>query len=139
MINLIIRIFPYTDVNYNNVIKSIKFSGLTTTDSPNLLTSKYSVSGTDELCSFDVTSSSDNKVILSETTSRTVGTYSVPLSTGEEIKHIKHVEYLLRVEVDKVAINSTSVTNPESVTNYVKRFVSQYIFSPVTCKVIIGT
>ncbi len=57
MISLTIRIIPCIDVNYNNVVKGIKFSDLTTVGSPSLLANKYSVSSTDEFCSLDVTSS----------------------------------------------------------------------------------
>ncbi len=139
MISLTIRIIPCIDVNYNNVVKGIKFSDLTTVGSPSLLANKYSVSGADELCLLDVTASSDNKMILYDTISRIADTCFIPLTVGGGIRTIKDVECLLKAGADKVAINSASVMNPEFVANCVERFGSQCIVSSVDCKAVNGT
>ncbi|PIM95154.1 Imidazole glycerol phosphate synthase subunit HisF [Candidatus Hodgkinia cicadicola] len=139
MTNLTVRIIPCINVNYNNVVKSIKFSNLTTIGSPSLLVNKYSVSGADELCLLDVIASSDNKMILYDTISGIADTYFFSLKVDVGIRTTKDVECLLEAGSNKVAINSASVVNPRFVTNSIERFESQCIVSSVGCKTVNGT
>ncbi len=49
------------------------------------------------------------------------------------------MDRLVKVETDKVTINSSPITNPELVANRIKRFGIQCIVSSVDCKAIDGT
>ncbi len=104
MTSLTIEINPYIVVNYNNVVRGIIFSDMTTIGSSSLLANKYSVSGANELCLLNVTTLPNKKMILYGAISRTTDTCFIPLTVGRRIRTIKNVEYLLKKRIDKVII-----------------------------------
>ena len=101
------RIIPCLDVKDGVVVKGVKFRGHEVVGEIVPLAKRYAEEGADELVFYDITASSDGRVV--------------------DIKSIDDAARILSFGADKISINSPALAEPELITRLADRFGVQCV------------
>jgi imidazole glycerol-phosphate synthase subunit HisF len=121
------RIIPCLDVKDNQVVKGIKFRDHQVVGDIVELAQYYCASGADELVFYDITASSDGRVVNTDWVNRVAKTLDIPFCVAGGIRTLKHAENILQAGADKISINSPALENPSFINQCVKQFGSQCV------------
>ncbi|TXH61754.1 MAG: imidazole glycerol phosphate synthase subunit HisF, partial [Tolumonas sp.] len=83
--------------------------------------------GADELVFYDITASSDARVVDKSWVSRVAEVIDIPFCVAGGIKSVEDAKRILEFGADKVSINSPALANPELITELADRFGVQCI------------
>ena len=111
---LAIRIIPCLDVADGRVVKGVNFQNLVDAGDPVELASYYAENGADEITFLDISASKDDKKTIIDVVQKTAEAVFVPLTVGGGIRSVEDVDLLLRAGADKVSINTSAISNPET-------------------------
>jgi cyclase len=132
------RVIPCLDVKDGRVVKGVNFVDLIDAGDPVEAAKAYDAAGADELCFLDITASSDNRDTIFDVVARTAEHCFMPLTVGGGVRAVADIRKLLLAGADKVAINSTAVSNPNFVAEAADKFGNQCIVVSIDAKKVSG-
>ena len=121
------RIIPCLDVKDGRVVKGVNFEGLRDVASPVDLAKLYCDSGADELCFYDITASTDGRMLFLDVFKQVAECVSIPLTVGGGISTLDDFETVLGCGADKVSINSGALKNPELIGEAAQKYGSRCV------------
>ena len=116
------RTIARIDIKNESVIKGINLEGLRKVGDPINIAKKYYSEGIDELLIIDSVASLYGRNNLFELIKKITNEIFVPITLGGGIRSLKDIENSLNSGVDKVAINSKALEEP----NFLKEAVSSF-------------
>ncbi len=121
------RIIPCLDVRDGQVVKGVQFRNHEIIGDIVPLAKRYAEEGADELVFYDITASSDGRVVDKSWVQRVAEVIDIPFCVAGGIKSAADAERILEFGADKVSINSPALANPSLVTDLADRFGVQCI------------
>ncbi len=121
------RIIPCLDVRYGKVVKGVQFRNHEIIGDIVPLAQKYAEAGADELVFYDITASSDGRVVDKSWVSRIAEVIDIPFCVAGGIKSEADAKEILMMGADKISINSPALREPELITRLADVFGQQCI------------
>ncbi|WP_017445257.1 imidazole glycerol phosphate synthase subunit HisF [Gayadomonas joobiniege] len=121
------RIIPCLDVRDGKVVKGVKFRNHEIIGDIVPLAEKYAQMGADELVFYDITASSDSRVVDKAWVSRIAEKIDIPFCVAGGIKTVEDAQKILEMGADKISINSPALANPELIKALNVRFGQQCV------------
>ena len=121
------RIISCLDVKDGVVVKGIQFRNHEVMGDIVPLAKRYADEGADELVFYDITASSDARVVDKSWVSRVAEVIDIPFCVAGGIKSVEDAKRILEFGADKVSINSPALENPALITELADRFGVQCI------------
>jgi cyclase len=121
------RIIPCLDVRDGKVVKGVQFRNHEIIGDIVPLAQKYAESGADELVFYDITASSDNRVVDKSWVSRIAEVIDIPFCVAGGIKSEADAKEILMMGADKISINSPALRDPSLISRLADHFGQQCI------------
>jgi len=121
------RIIPCLDVRDGKVVKGVQFRNHEIIGDIVPLAQKYAEAGADELVFYDITASSDGRVVDKSWVSRIAEVIDIPFCVAGGIKSEADAKEILMMGADKISINSPALRDPELITRLAGVFGQQCI------------
>lgn len=107
------RIIPCLDVRDGKVVKGVQFRNHEIIGDIVPLAERYANEGADELVFYDITASSDARVVDKSWVSRIAQVIDIPFCVAGGIKTVEQAGEILQMGADKISINSPALSDPE--------------------------
>jgi len=130
----LIRIIPILLLKDAGLVKTQKFKDPKYVGDPLNAVKIFNEKEVDELIFLDITATRDNKKPSLEFLSKVAEECFMPLCYGGGIKTIDEIKAILKVGVEKVAINSYAAENPEFIKQATEQFGSSTIVVSIDVK-----
>jgi cyclase len=121
------RIIPCLDVRDGKVVKGVQFRNHEIIGDIVPLAKQYAEAGADELVFYDITASSDGRVVDKSWVSRIAEVIDIPFCVAGGIKSEADAKEILMMGADKISINSPALRDPELITRLADVFGQQCI------------
>jgi len=121
------RIIPCLDVRDGQVVKGVQFRHHEIIGDIVPLAKRYAEEGADELVFYDITASSDSRVVDKSWVARVAEVIDIPFCVAGGIKSAQDTARILEYGADKVSINSPALARPELITELSDKFGVQCI------------
>ena len=121
------RIIPCLDVKDGVVVKGVKFRGHEAMGEIVPLARRYAEEGADELVFYDITASSDGRVVDKSWISRVAEAIDIPFCVAGGIRSIEDAGRLLAFGADKISVNSPALADPTLISRLAERFGVQCV------------
>lgn len=121
------RIIPCLDVRGGQVVKGVQFRNHEVVGDIVPLAQDYAAAGADELVFYDITASSDERVVDKSWVSRVAEVINIPFAVAGGIKSIEAAREVLAMGADKISINTPALRNPDLINTLVDEFGQQCI------------
>jgi len=121
------RIIPCLDVRDGKVVKGVQFRNHEIIGDIVPLAQKYAEAGADELVFYDITASSDGRVVDKSWVTRIAEVIDIPFCVAGGIKSEADAKEILMMGADKISINSPALRDPELITRLADVFGQQCI------------
>ncbi|TDF39612.1 imidazole glycerol phosphate synthase subunit HisF [Alteromonadaceae bacterium M269] len=121
------RIIPCLDVRDGKVVKGVQFRNHEIVGDIVPLAEQYAKAGADELVFYDITASSDQRVVDKSWVNRIAQVIDIPFCVAGGIKSVADAGKILEMGADKISINSPALANPELITELHDRFGQQCV------------
>ncbi|WP_417685045.1 imidazole glycerol phosphate synthase subunit HisF [Pseudidiomarina gelatinasegens] len=121
------RIIPCLDVRNGEVVKGVQFRNHEVIGAIEPLAEQYAQAGADELVFYDITASSDARVVDKSWVERIARVIDIPFTVAGGISSIAHAQEILAMGADKISINSPALRDPELINTLVEEFGQQCI------------
>lgn len=121
------RIIPCLDVRDGKVVKGVQFRNHEIVGDIVPLAEQYALQGADELVFYDITASSDQRVVDKSWVSRIAQVIDIPFCVAGGIKSVDDAQHILEMGADKISVNSPALANPELITQLHDRFGQQCV------------
>ena len=121
------RIIPCLDVQNGKVVKGVKFRNHEIIGDIVPLAKRYAEEGADELVFYDITASSDQRVVDKSWVSKIAQEIDIPFCVAGGIKTAEDAQQILNMGADKISINSPALLNPSLITELADQFGQQCI------------
>lgn len=121
------RIIPCLDVKDGQVVKGVKFRNHEIIGDIVPLAQRYAAEGADELVFYDITASSQDRVVDKSWVSRVAEVIDIPFCVAGGIKSVEDAARILEFGADKISINSPALSNPALITQLADTFGVQCI------------
>ncbi|WP_375451114.1 imidazole glycerol phosphate synthase subunit HisF [uncultured Devosia sp.] len=128
------RLIPCLDVKDGRVVKGVQFVDLIDAGDPVAAAIAYDAAGADELCFLDIAASHEGRDTIFDVVERVATHCFMPVTVGGGVRTIEHIRRLLLSGADKVAINSSAVTDPDFIARAADKFGNQCIVVSVDAK-----
>lgn len=128
------RIIPCLLLKNSGLVKTQKFKNPKYLGDPINIVRIFNDKEVDELLFLDICATKDSKSINYDMIFDIASECFMPLSYGGGIKSIEEIRKLLRIGVEKVAINSSTINNPNLVIEAAKIFGSSTIIASIDVK-----
>ena len=119
------RIIPCLDVRDGKVVKGVQFRNHEIIGDIVPLAQKYAEAGADELVFYDITASSDGRVVDKSWVTRIAEVIDIPFCVAGGIKSEADAKEILMMRADKISINSPALRDPELITRFADVFGHQ--------------
>ena len=129
------RIIPCLDVKDGVVVKGVQFRNHEIMGGIVDLAKRYAEEGADELVFYDITASSDARVVDKSWVSRVAEVIDIPFCVAGGIKSVEDAARILEYGADKISINSPALADPTLITRLADRFGVQCVvvgLTPIT-------
>ncbi len=120
-----IRVMPTLLFKDVGLVKGISFDSWRRVGSAMQAVKVYNMREVDELVFLDITATKEGRPPDYATVDDLANECFMPLTVGGGVKSVEHVQRLLQVGADKVAVNTAMVENPNLVRQIADRFGSQ--------------
>jgi cyclase len=110
------RIIPCLDVKDGKVVKGVQFRNHEIIGDIVPLAKRYAEEGADELVFYDITASSDDRVVDKSWVTKIAQVIDIPFCVAGGIKTVEQAGEILAMGADKISINSPALSNPELIT-----------------------
>lgn len=121
------RIIPCLDVKDGVVVKGVRFRGHEVMGDIVPLAKRYAAEGADELVFYDITASSDGRVVDKSWISRVAEAIDIPFCVAGGIRSIEDAGRLLAYGADKISVNSPALSDPTLISRLADRFGVQCV------------
>lgn len=121
------RIIPCLDVKDGLVVKGVKFRNHEIIGDIVPLAQRYAEIGADELVFYDITASSDQRVVDKSWVSQIAKVIDIPFCVAGGIKSVEDAGRILAMGADKISVNSPALLNPELITDLYNTFGQQCV------------
>ena len=121
------RIIPCLDVKDGVVVKGVRFRGHEVMGDIVPLAKRYAAEGADELVFYDITASSDGRVVDKRWISRVAEAIDIPFCVAGGIRSIEDAGRLLAYGADKISVNSPALSDPTLISRLADRFGVQCV------------
>ncbi|HIF9368215.1 TPA: imidazole glycerol phosphate synthase subunit HisF [Photobacterium damselae] len=121
------RIIPCLDVRDGQVVKGVQFRNHEIIGDIVPLAKRYAEEGADELVFYDITASSDGRVVDKSWVSQVAEVIDIPFCVAGGIRTVQDANQILEFGADKVSINSPALANPALITELADKFGVQCI------------
>jgi len=121
------RIIPCLDVKNGQVVKGVQFRNHQIIGDIVPLAKRYAQEGADELVFYDITASSDERVVDKSWVAKVAEVIDIPFCVAGGIKTIDDASCILSFGADKISINSPALADPSLITRLAERFGVQCI------------
>jgi cyclase len=122
-----LRIIPCLDVKNDKVIKGVQFKQHEIAGDILDLAEKYSNDGADELVFYDITASSEGRVVDKSWIKKIAEKINIPFCVAGGIKTIDNARIILENGADKISINSSAIENSQLIIDMANRFGKQCV------------
>jgi cyclase len=110
------RIIPCLDVKDGKVVKGVQFRNHEIIGDIVPLAKRYAEEGADELVFYDITASSDDRVVDKSWVTKIAQVIDIPFCVAGGIKTVEQAGEILAMGADKISINSPALSNPALIT-----------------------
>ncbi|WP_199611473.1 imidazole glycerol phosphate synthase subunit HisF [Flocculibacter collagenilyticus] len=121
------RIIPCLDVRDGKVVKGVQFRNHEIIGDIVPLAKRYAESGADELVFYDITASSDGRVVDKSWVSKIAEVIDIPFCVAGGIKTAFDAQQVLKMGADKVSINSPALQDPSLIQRLSDQFGQQCV------------
>lgn len=121
------RIIPCLDVRDGQVVKGVKFRNHEIIGDIVPLAKRYAEVGADELVFYDITASSDQRVVDKSWVSQIAEVIDIPFCVAGGIKTVEDAGRILAMGADKISINSPALSDPTLITDLYNTFGQQCV------------
>jgi len=121
------RIIPCLDVRDGKVVKGVQFRNHEIIGDIVPLAKKYAEAGADELVFYDITASSDGRVVDKSWVSRIAEVIDIPFCVAGGIKSETDAKEILMMGADKISINSPALRDPNLISRLADYFGQQCV------------
>ncbi|SEK86431.1 imidazole glycerol phosphate synthase subunit hisF [Colwellia chukchiensis] len=121
------RIIPCLDVRDGKVVKGVQFRNHEIIGDIVPLAQQYAQAGADELVFYDITASSDDRVVDKSWVSRIAQVIDIPFCVAGGIKTEADAKQILMMGADKISINSPALRDPSLISRLADVFGQQCI------------
>ncbi|MFB2538310.1 MULTISPECIES: imidazole glycerol phosphate synthase subunit HisF [unclassified Acinetobacter] len=121
------RIIPCLDVKDGQVVKGVQFRGHRVVGDIIKLAEHYAKSGADELVFYDISASSDGRVVDKSWVAKVASVIDIPFCVAGGIRSIAQAEEIFAYGADKISVNSPALANSDLINQLAERFGVQAI------------
>ncbi len=121
------RIIPCLDVRDGQVVKGVQFRNHEIIGDIVPLAKRYAEEGADELVFYDITASSDGRVVDKSWVANVAKVIDIPFCVAGGIKTVEDAGQILSYGADKISINSPALADPTLITKLAERFGVQCV------------
>ncbi len=121
------RIIPCLDVRDGVVVKGVQFRNHEVMGDIVPMAQRYAEAGADELVFYDITASSDARVVDKSWVSRVAAVIDIPFCVAGGIKSVDDARRILENGADKVSVNSPALARPELIAELEAAFGRQCV------------
>jgi len=121
------RIIPCLDVKEEQVVKGIKFKNHQIVGDILQYAKNYRDQGADELVFYDISASSDDRVVDKQWMTKVAEVLDIPFCVAGGIRSLDDARIILNSGADKVSINSPALENPKLISDLAREFGSQSV------------
>ena len=121
------RIIACLDVRDGRVVKGKQFRNHVDMGDILDLSQRYMDEGVDELVFYDITASSDGRVVDKSWVNKVARCINIPFCVAGGIRSIEDAKVILNNGADKISINSPALERPEFISELAKNFGTQCI------------
>lgn len=121
------RVIPCLDVKGGRVVKGVKFGDLRDAGDPVAMAVEYDAAGADELVFLDITATIEGRKTTIDMVKRIAEQISIPFTVGGGIRTLDDISDLLEAGVDKIAVSSAAVKNPEFIAGASRKFGTEHL------------
>lgn len=121
------RIIPCLDVRDGQVVKGVQFRNHEIIGDIVPLAQRYAQEGADELVFYDITASSDGRVVDKSWVARVSEVIDIPFCVAGGIRSVEDAARILEFGADKISINSPALANPALITELADKFGVQCV------------
>lgn len=121
------RIIPCLDVKDGQVVKGVQFRNHEIVGDIINLAIRYRDEGADELVFYDITASSDGRMVDRRWISSVSDVLDIPFCVAGGIRTVDDARAILANGADKISINSPALENPDLIDKMAREFGSQCI------------
>lgn len=125
------RIIPCLDVREGQVVKGVQFRDHQIIGDIVPLAQRYASEGADELVFYDITASTDGRVVDKSWISRIAEVIDIPFCVAGGIRSIDDAARILAFGADKISINSPALEDPALISRLADRFGVQCIVAGI--------
>lgn len=128
------RIIPCLDVKDGVVVKGVKFRNHRIIGDVFELAQRYRDEGADELVFYDITASSDGRVVSKDWIKEISAKIDIPFTVAGGIRTLEDARRILNFGADKISVNSPALERPEFITELAQAFGSQCVVVGIDSK-----
>ena len=121
------RIVPCLDVKDGRVVKGVQFRNHKDVGDICELAQRYADEGADELVFYDITASSDGRVVDKSWVNKVARIINIPFCVAGGIRKLEDAKAVLEDGADKISINSPALERPEFITELANTYGSQCV------------
>lgn len=121
------RIIPCLDVRDGMVVKGVQFRDHKIVGDILTLAQRYAEQGADELVFYDISASTDNRVVDKSWVRRVAEVIDIPFCVAGGIKTLHDAQQILQFGADKISINSPALNDPNLINKLSEKFGVQCI------------
>ncbi len=128
------RIIPCLDVKNGQVVKGIQFRDHEIVGDIIALAERYRDEGADELVFYDITASSEDRMVDRTWISRVASVIDIPFAVAGGIRTVDDARAILANGADKISINSPALESPALIDQMAKEFGVQCVVVGIDSK-----
>lgn len=121
------RLIPCLDVRDGKVVKGVQFRNHEIVGDIVPLAQRYAQAGADELVFYDITASSDGRVVDKTWVRRIAEVIDIPFCVAGGIKTVADAGKILEMGADKISVNSPALLRPELINELNHSFGQQCV------------
>lgn len=121
------RIIPCLDVLNDAVVKGVRFANHRVVGDIVTLAQRYYEQGADELVFYDISASSDQRMVSTTWISKIAANIAIPFAVAGGIRSVEQARAVLHAGADKISVNSPALENPRLIDQLVEQFGSQCV------------
>src|ERR1700721_2447014 len=121
------RIIPCLDVKDGQVVKGVQFRDHESVGDTLALARRYGKEGADELVFYDITASSDGRMVDCAWIARVSAVLDIPFCVAGGIRSVDAARAILANGADKISVNSPALDNPDLIDDLAREFGSQCV------------
>ena len=121
------RIIACLDVKDGRVVKGVQFRNHVDMGDILELSQRYADEGVDELVFYDITASSDGRVVDKSWVNQIARRINIPFCVAGGIRSVADAKAILNDGADKISVNSPALENPQFITELAVAFGTQCV------------